>query len=117
MPARPYNTDPCRPVSCDLLDEEFENRNPKYGEMPSILSNEYSFMFSLCRTRARALVRTAQGRPRADDPARIKLTDQWLGDCGLSPREFGFVDPPKLLECDVVPNTGKLFAAPTATLN
>jgi hypothetical protein len=101
------------------MDYDFEEHydfDPKErmarGEMPSILSSHYNMLFNFCQRRARALTRIAQGWPRKRDEEAVKIIDGWLADRGLTPRQFGFVDPPKLVEGDVIsPNTGKLFAA------
>jgi hypothetical protein len=63
------------------------------NKLPPTNSYAYVFCLLLCHSRADALRRSADCCPEPDDAALIDMADNLLFARGISPRDFGFVDP------------------------
>jgi hypothetical protein len=68
------------PIPLDRLSDtdeyyDFDLKVLKHGELPPLMSGQYTTLFLFCQRRARALTRISQGWPRERDEANVKTID------------------------------------------
>jgi hypothetical protein len=90
--------------------EGHKSRKP----LPAFESGLYLTCFQLCHHRLQALHSIAEGREDPKDRSMISGAESLLAMHGWTPKDFGFVDPPKF---DLKANVGTVFAAQEAGLN
>jgi hypothetical protein len=69
-------------------------------EKPALGSSAHHTCVQLCHLRLAALYRIAEGRQQPDDASLVSGAESLLARRGLTPRDFGFVDPPHLSPID-----------------